>query len=137
VYGDTDQRGLKEFAKDVRDELKKLPGVSKVEVVGALDYEVSIEVSEHKLREYGLTFDQMVAAVRSSSVDLPGGSIKADNGNILLRAKGQAYRQQDFADIVLINRADGTRLLLPQSKTVLLRWSLTLPLTANLQCRLK
>ena len=112
VYGDTDQRGLKEFAKDVRDELKKLPGVSKVEVVGALDYEVSIEVSEHKLREYGLTFDQIVAAVRGSSVDLPGGSIKADNGNILLRAKGQAYRQQDFADIVLINRADGTRLLL-------------------------
>lgn len=112
VYGDADQRGLKEFAKDVRDELKKLPGVSKVEVVGALDYEVSIEVSEHKLREYGLTFDQMVAAVRGSSVDLPGGSIKADNGNILLRAKGQAYRQQDFADIVLINRADGTRLLL-------------------------
>lgn len=112
VYGDTDQRGLKEFAKDVRDELKKLPGVSKVEVVGVLDYEVSIEVSEHKLREYGLTFDQMVAAVRGSSVDLPGGSIKADNGNILLRAKGQAYRQQDFADIVLINRADGTRLLL-------------------------
>ncbi len=49
VYGDTDQRGLKEFAKDARDELKKLPGVSKVEVVGALDYEVSIEVSEHKL----------------------------------------------------------------------------------------
>ncbi|WP_288739928.1 efflux RND transporter permease subunit [uncultured Rheinheimera sp.] len=112
VYGDTDQRGLKEFAKDVRDELKKLPGVSKVEVVGALDYEVSIEVSEHKLREYGLTFNQIVTAVRGSSVDLPGGSIKADNGNILLRAKGQAYRQQDFADIVLINRADGTRLLL-------------------------
>ncbi len=54
----------------------------------------------------------MVTAVRGSSVDLPGGSIKADNGNILLRAKGQAYRQQDFADIVLINRADGTRLLL-------------------------
>lgn len=118
VYGDTDQRGLKEFAKDVRDELKKLPGVSKVEVVGALDYEVSIEVSEHKLREYGLTFDQMVAAVRGSSVDLPGGSIKADNGNILLRAKGQAYRQQDFADIVLINRADGTRLLLGDIATV-------------------
>src|SRR5690606_2061280 len=111
-------RGLKEFAKDVRDELKKLPGVSKVEVVGALDYEVSIEVSEHKLREYGLTFDQMVAAVRGSSVDLPGGSIKADNGNILLRAKGQAYRQQDFADIVLINRADGTRLLLGDIATI-------------------
>jgi multidrug efflux pump subunit AcrB len=111
VYGDTDQRGLKEFAKDVRDELKKLPGVSKVEVVGALDYEVSIEISEYKLREYGLTFNQIVNAIRGSSVDLPGGSIKADNGNILLRAKGQAYRQQDFADIVLINRADGTRLL--------------------------
>ncbi|MFC4656376.1 efflux RND transporter permease subunit [Rheinheimera marina] len=118
VYGDTDERGLKEFAKDVRDDLKKLPGVSKVEVVGALDYEVSIEVSEYQLRKYGLTFDQVVSAVRGSSVDVPGGSIKSDNGNILLRAKGQAYREQDFADLVLINRADGTRLLLGDIATV-------------------
>lgn len=112
LYGDASERTLKELAKDVRDEVKKLPGVSKVDVIGARDYEVSIELSEAKLKEYGLTFDQVVTAIRGSSVDLPGGSIKAESGNILLRTKGQAYFAQDFENIVLLTFADGTRLSL-------------------------
>jgi len=47
-----------------------------------------------------------------SSIDIPGGSIKSANGDILLRAKGQAYTAWEFASIPLINRQDGTRLLL-------------------------
>ncbi len=112
LYGDATERTLKELAKDVRDEVKKLPGVSKVDVVGARDYEVSIELSEAKLKEYGLTFEQVVSAIRGSSVDLPGGSIKAESGNILLRTKGQAYFEHDFESIVLLTFADGTRLSL-------------------------
>ncbi len=112
LYGDASERTLKEVSKDIRDELRKLPGVSKVEVIGARGYEVAIELSELKLKEYGLTFEQVVSAIRNSSVDLPGGSIKSDSGNILLRTKGQAYFSQDFEDIVLLRFADGTRLSL-------------------------
>lgn len=118
LYGDATERTLKELSKDIRDELRKLPGVSKVEVVGARDYEVSVELSELKLKEYGLTFDQVVSAIRGSSVDLPGGSIKSDSGNILLRTKGQAYFSQDFEDIVLLTFADGTRLALKDIATI-------------------
>lgn len=118
LYGDATERTLKELSKDIRDELRKLPGVSKVEVVGARGYEVSIELSELKLKEYGLTFDQVVSAIRGSSVDLPGGSIKSDSGNILLRTKGQAYFLQDFEDIVLLTFADGTRLSLKDIATI-------------------
>lgn len=112
VHGDVSNRALKEFAKDVRDEIKAKKLASKVEVTGALDYEVAIEVSEFKLQEYGLTFEQVAAAVRASSLDLPGGSIKADRGDILLRTKSQAYRGQEFKDIPLISRIDGSRLTL-------------------------
>ena len=118
LYGDATERTLKELAKDVRDEIKKLPGISKVDVVGDRDYEVAIELSELKLKEYGLTFEQVVAAIRGSSVDLPGGSIKSDSGNILLRTKGQAYYRQDFEDIVLLTFADGTKLMLKDIATV-------------------
>ncbi|WP_051275272.1 efflux RND transporter permease subunit [Aestuariibacter salexigens] len=112
VYGDASERELKEMAKQLRDDIANLPGISQVQVVGDRDYEVSVELSERRLLEYGLTFSEVVAAVRSSSVDLPGGAIKSDNGDILLRTKGQAYTGYDFSQLVLFTRPDGTRLLL-------------------------
>lgn len=118
LHGDSDERTLKELAKDIRDDVKKLPGVSSVDVVATRDYEVSVELTENKLKEYGLTFDQVVAAIRGSSVDIPGGSIKSESGNILLRAKGQAYYSQDFEDIVLMTFTDGTRLTLSEIAVV-------------------
>ncbi|WP_371192917.1 efflux RND transporter permease subunit [Glaciecola sp. SC05] len=112
VYGSVGERQLKEMAKSIRDEIANLPGVSDVTVAGARDYEVSIEISENDLQAFNLTFDEVVSAIRASSIDVPGGSIKGENGDILLRAKGQAYTAWEYASIPLINRQDGTRLLL-------------------------
>ena len=118
LYGDASEAVLKEQAKQLRDEIANLPGISSVQVVGSRDYEVAIEISEFRLQEYGLTFDELVAAVRRSSVDIPGGSIRSDDGDILLRAKGQAYRGDDFARLVLLTRPDGTRLKLGDIATI-------------------
>ena len=59
-----------------------------------------------------MTFEDVVTAVRNSSLDLPAGSIKTEGGEILLRTKGKAYYGPDFEKIVLLTRADGTRLYL-------------------------
>ncbi|MEW9797025.1 efflux RND transporter permease subunit [Alteromonas sp. CYL-A6] len=112
VYGDASERELKEFAKDLRDEIANLPGISQVQVVGARDYEVSVELSEVDLQKYNLTFSEVVNRLSQSSVDLPGGSIRTQNGDILLRTKGQAYTGWDFAQIVLLTDANGTRVTL-------------------------
>lgn len=112
IYGDASERELKEFSKTVRDDIANLPGISSVSIVGARDYEVSIELSEEDLQKYNLTFSEVVSLVRQSSVDLPGGSIRTDNGDILLRTKGQAYTGYDFAQITLLTAADGTRVRL-------------------------
>lgn len=112
VYGDLDEVAMKEVAKEVRDDLKAIGGITKVEVVGARDYEIAVEISEQDLQRYNLTFDQIVQAVRGTSVDVPGGSIRTPNGDILLRASNQAYIGSEFEDIVLINNPDGTRLTL-------------------------
>ncbi len=118
VYGDASERELKEFAKNLRDDVANLPGISNVQVVGDRDYEISIEMSEYTLQKYDLTFSEVVNAVRQSSVDLPGGAIKSDNGNLLLRTKGQAYTGWEFAQIVLLTRADGSRLTLGDIATI-------------------
>jgi multidrug efflux pump subunit AcrB len=112
VYGDVDERTLKEYAKQVRNEIVTLPGVTRAEILGARPYEISIEVSEFTLQGYGLTLSDVAAAVRQGSLDLSAGAIRSESGDILVRTKGQAYVGRDFEEIVVRTNPDGTRVLL-------------------------
>ncbi len=120
VSGEAPEASLRHYASRLRDELMALPDITQVELANVRDLEVSIDVSEQALRQYSLTFDEVAAAIRRSSIDLPGGSIEVNRGGeILLRTKGQAKRMVDFEQIVLRTRPDGTRLQLAQVATVL------------------
>ncbi len=118
VSGSADERSLKTAADRVRNDLSAIPFISLVEISSARPYEISIEVSETALRRHGLTFDDVADAVRRSSLDLPGGSVRSDSGEILLRTIGQAYRGNEYERLVLLTRADGTRLELGEVATV-------------------
>ncbi len=118
VWGDADETTLKRLAERIRDEIASTPGISQVELANAPPYEISIEVSENTLRRHGLSFDFVARAVRRSSLDMPGGSVKTQGGEILLRTKGQAYRGREFEDLVLLTRPDGTHLRLGDVATV-------------------
>ncbi|MDE0001898.1 MAG: efflux RND transporter permease subunit [Rhodospirillaceae bacterium] len=118
LSGDADERTLKELALEARDEIAALEGVSSVEVAYVRPDEISIEVSEQTLRRMGLTFDQVANAVRRTSLDMPGGSIRSGAGEILLRTQGQAYTGEDFRDIVVVSREDGTRVYLDEIATI-------------------
>ena len=110
VHGNTDEATLKLLAEEIRDDISALEGISQVSVTYARPWEISIEVSEQTLRQYNLTMSQIANAIRRASLDLPGGSIKTQGGEILLRSKGQAYRGPDFEDIVVVARPDGTNI---------------------------
>ena len=118
ISGQTDEFALKAVAERVRDELSAIPAISQVELVSARPYEISIEVSELALRRHGLTFDDVAAAVRRTSLDRPGGSVRSESGEILLRTIGQAYRGEEYENLMLLARADGTRLRLGDVATV-------------------
>jgi multidrug efflux pump subunit AcrB len=112
VYGDVAERTLKEFARQIRNEIVTLPGVTRAEFFGLRAYEISIEVSEFTLQGYGMTLLEVAQAVRRSSLDLSAGAIRAESGDILVRTKGQAYVGRDFENIVVRTNEDGTRVLL-------------------------
>ena len=118
VSGDIDPFTLKQVTERVRDELTAIPEITQVDIVSAPPYEISIEVSEDDLRRHGMTFDQVAEAVRRSSLDLPGGSVRTERGEILLRTIGQAYRGAEFEDLALWTRPDGSRLQLGDVATV-------------------
>ncbi len=119
VYGDLDDRSRKTMAQQVRDELLRLPGIRKVNLVGDRPYEIAVEVSEANLRKFSLSFDEVAQAVRRASINLPGGAVKTEGGDILLRTQGQAYTGAEFADLVVRTNPDGTRIRLVDVATII------------------
>ena len=109
ITGPTDERTLKELGRRVRDDILALPAVTHATLINVRPYEISVEVSEASLSRNNLTFDDVARAVRERSLDLPGGSIKTEQGEILLRTAGQAYWGHELENLVVTTRADGTR----------------------------
>jgi multidrug efflux pump subunit AcrB len=118
ISGDVPEEVLRGATERLRDGILGLPMITQVDLAAARPYEVSIEVSELNLRRYDLTLGEVAAAVRSSSIDLPGGVLKTDGGDVLLRSTSQAYQGAEFESLVLRSRPDGTRILLGDVATV-------------------
>ncbi|MHC4599595.1 MAG: efflux RND transporter permease subunit, partial [Planctomycetota bacterium] len=109
LYGDCSERDLKETAERVKRELTDLPGISQIMVGGVREYEIVIDVSEERLRQYGLSFASVAGAVRRASLNLPGGTLRAKGEEIRIRTLGRHYTGKEFAATVVIARPDGAR----------------------------
>ena len=71
LAGDLDEWELKELGETLRDDLARQPWISVVDLVSPRRYEVSINVSEIDLRRHNLSFDDVVRAIQSTSLNLP------------------------------------------------------------------
>ena len=112
VAGPLPEKELRILASRVRDELEALPNVSSVEVSGARSFELAIEISQASLARYDLTLAGVAQAIENSSLDLAAGAISTAGGEVLLRTRGQAYDVEDFSNIVVLSRPNGTRVTL-------------------------
>jgi multidrug efflux pump subunit AcrB len=112
VYGDHDRSVLHRVAEQVREELLQDPDILLVERSGTPPLEISIEVPLATLRAYGLTLEAIAQEVGRGAVELPAGGVKTLTGEVLLRTAERRDRGQEFADIPIVSRADGTEIRL-------------------------
>ncbi|MCA8940357.1 MAG: efflux RND transporter permease subunit, partial [Planctomycetes bacterium] len=114
IYGDADSDvALRRLAEDIKDEITAMKEISSVKVVDSKTYEITIELDEDKLSEFNLTTDQVAAAVRASSINISGGTLRtATYGEILIRTDRKAYTGAEFEDIVIIQTPDGLNIKL-------------------------
>ena len=118
LSGNVGERALKVLAKEARDDLIALGAISDVQISGARDYELSIEVSSDVLDAYGFSLSQLATIVRRESLELSGGEIETRDGRVLLRTQGRNETSEDFRDIVVLAETDGTEVLLSDIATV-------------------
>ncbi|MBL4684416.1 MAG: efflux RND transporter permease subunit, partial [Nannocystaceae bacterium] len=118
VHGADDPAVLRALAENVKEVFLDDPGITNAEIVGAPAHEWSIEVSSHKLREFGLTLDQVSAAIRATAIELPGGSVKTAGGEVLVRTSERRHRAADLADIPVLTSPNGTEITLGEVATI-------------------
>jgi len=112
LYGNPGETILRETAEDIRDRLLQDPEIVQVELSGIRDLEISVEIPQMKLRAYDLTLEEVARIISRAAVELPGGSIKTDGGDILVRMKERREYGVEFGKIPVITTSSGTEVLL-------------------------
>jgi len=118
VAADVPRSTLREISERVRDRLLQSKDITQISFMNVRRHEISVEIPQEKLRELGLTLDQVARIIRQSSLELPGGGIRTQRGEILVRVKDRRDFGREFAQIPIVATDDGTRILLGDIATI-------------------
>ncbi len=112
LHGEASELTLKNEANRLKSRLLESPYIEKISIDGMRSAEISIEISENTLKEYGLSFKQIADAVNVNSLDLSSGTLATEQGNLNLRVKAQAKTQSDYENLIIRSGSDGSLLRL-------------------------
>jgi len=118
VTGDLDEVALKNFARNLKDEMLEQKNISQIDISGVRNYEISIELSERNMQSFGISFDEVTRAIQMGSLDLPSGSVETTGGEISIRTAGLGYTKSDYDQIVVRSRPNGDIVYLKDIATV-------------------
>jgi multidrug efflux pump subunit AcrB len=117
ISGDVSPVQLKEIADEVQDALEALPGVLKVEELGALEREIRLEMDPDRLAEYGLTIPEIMALIPSENVNISAGSLETEGTKFNVRIPAEFVTPEEV-DHLLIATRDGKPIYLADVATV-------------------
>ncbi len=106
IVGDADERDLKRAAREIRDDLRSLPGMGDIALGGVREDQITVEVHPPALLEYGLSLSDVADRIRAAMVELPGGSVRTPTANVSLRSVGVDERASAVRGIIVL-AADG------------------------------
>lgn len=118
VFGDGDEREMKLAANRLRDDVLRLPGVSKVQVNGIRDDEIYVDVMPDQLLKYDVTFEEIAAAIRGANIDISGGRLKGSRSTVAVRTLGEQQQAEELGEILIRAGAAGRRILLKDVATL-------------------
>ncbi len=85
-------------------ELRSIPGVAQVNVVGADSAQLNVDVHPGSLNATGVGIDQIISAVRSQNLAAPVGRLMSELDQRTIRLAGRLERPEEFEQIVLAQR---------------------------------
>ena len=116
---------LKEIGRQIENDLRAIKGISQISVSGYPQEEIEIAVNESQLLAYGLSFSSIAQSIAKSNIIVTGGQVKTNAEEFLIRANNKFYYADELANIEVLSKPDGTRVLLKDIALVSDRFSET------------
>ena len=118
LYGDADERTMKAFILNVRDDLESIPGMGDISLSGIRTDEITVEVRPEALLEHRLSVTQVADRISAAMVEQPGGTVRTNTSTIAIRSIGVDERAEEIRDIVVKATPGGESLRLSEIATV-------------------
>ena len=116
-------KSLKQYARNVENDIRGIEGISQVEISGFPDEEIEIAVRENDLRAYNLSFTEVATAIRNSNILITGGNIKTADEDYLIRASNRSYYGVELQNLIVRTETNGNIIRLKDIAELRDTWS--------------
>lgn len=99
MAGNFSLKQLKQYAEDLQDGIEALPEITRVDILGALNREIQINVDLPRMQSSGLTFYDIQSAIQGENINVSGGELNVDGVRRTLRVKGEYSNVADMGNI--------------------------------------
>ena len=117
--GRYDQDFLGNYALiNIKDQLARVKGIGKVDVMGASDYSMRIWIKPDRISHLGLTVPEIINAINEQNIIVPGGKFGAEPAPVgteftyTVRLPERFNSAEAFEDIVVRTQSDGSQIKL-------------------------
>jgi len=106
ISGEVSPVVLKAIADELEDEIKGVPGVLGVDVLGAMEREIRIEVDPDRLTAYGLTVEELLILLPSENLNISAGGLETAGMKFNVRVPAE-FRDPEKINNLMIAQRDG------------------------------
>ena len=117
MWGDENRSVMKQVIREMRDDLRSFQDMGAISVGGDLNNELSVEINPDRLIEHGISITAVANGIRDWMNEIPGGTIRSDGGDIVIRTETPDESSIDIAEIVLRSNENGETLVVKCSDT--------------------
>lgn len=107
ISGDYDLQTLKKYAEMLQDEIETVKELRRVDIVGALDREIQINVDLFKAASAGVTFFDIYSAINGENKIVSGGELSVDGMKRSLSVNGEFSSAEEIGDVVIVSAKGG------------------------------
>ncbi len=104
ISGNYDLNRLKKYADRIQDKIEELNEIKRVDMVGALEREIQINVNLFKMQAAGLTFDDIDRTVAMENISATTGQVAMNNQKRLLSVKNEFKSAEEIGNIIVKNQ---------------------------------
>lgn len=105
------------LSQQIVPQLRTVPGVGTVNLLGDAQRQIRIEVDPHKLQSFDIGVDKVINTLKGENIEVPGGTLKQPMSELVVEIKSKVIHPQSFGDLIIANK-NGAPIFLKQVASI-------------------